>query len=53
VEILKRFWKFNNEDHPLLTPRPLVYADLLAIGDARCLETAKLLYGDIVARFGR
>jgi len=53
VEILKRFWKFNNEDHPLLTPLPLVYADLLAIGDARCLETAKLLYGDIVARFGR
>lgn len=51
VEILRRFWKFDN-DEPL-TPLPLIYADLLAIGDARCLETAKLLYGDIVARFGR
>ena len=53
VEILRRFWNFDNEDHPLITPLPLVYADLLAIGDARCLETAKLLHGDIVARFGR
>jgi len=53
VEILRRFWQFANEDQPLITPLPLVYADLLAIGDARCLETAKLLYGDIVARFGR
>ena len=52
VEILRRFWKFDNDD-PLITPLPLIYADLLAIGDARCLETAKLLYGDIVARFGR
>jgi hypothetical protein len=53
VEILRRFWKFDNEDQPLLTPLLLVYTDLLAIGDARCLETAKLLHGDIVARFGR
>jgi hypothetical protein len=52
VEILTRFWKFDNDD-PLVTPLPLVYADLLAIGDARCLETAKLLYADIIARFGR
>jgi len=52
VEILRRFWKFD-DDHPLLTPLPLIYADLVAIGDARCLETAKLIYGDIIARFGR
>ncbi len=52
VEILTRFWKFDNDD-PLLTPLLLIYADLLAIGDARCLETAKYLYGDIVARFDR
>jgi hypothetical protein len=52
VEILKRFWKFDNDD-PLITPLPLIYADLLAIGDARCLETAKLFYGDIITRFGR
>jgi hypothetical protein len=52
VEILKRFWKFASDDLAL-APLPLVYADLLTIGDARCLETAKLLHDDIVARFGR
>jgi hypothetical protein len=52
VEILRRFWSFDNDD-PLLTPRLLIYADLLAIGDARCLETAKQLYGGIIARFDR
>jgi hypothetical protein len=52
VEILRRFWKFD-DNHTLLTPLPLIYADLVAIGDARCLETAKLIYGDIIARFGR
>jgi len=52
VEILRRFWKFNDVPQ-LLTPLPLIYADLVAIGDARCLETAKLIYGDIIARFGR
>jgi hypothetical protein len=52
VEIMRRFWKFENED-PVIAPLPLVYADLLAIGDARCLETARLFYGDIVARFGQ
>ena len=48
VEILRRFWQFDNRA-PALTPTLLVYADLLAIGDARCLETAKLLYDDIAA----
>lgn len=52
VEILRRFWNFENDD-PLLTPLLLIYADLLAIGDARCLETAKQLYGGIIARFDR
>ena len=52
VEIRKRFWKFDNED-PMVTPHPLIYADLLVTGDARCLETAKLLYDEILHRFGR
>jgi hypothetical protein len=52
VEILRRFWNFDNED-PALAPTLLVYADLLAIGDARCLETAKRLYDDILAQLGR
>src|SRR5207247_9563052 len=43
VEILRRFWQFANEDPPLITPLPLVYADLLAIGAARSSASAKLL----------
>jgi hypothetical protein len=50
VEILRQFWQFENTD-PALTPILLVYADLLAIGDARCLETAKLLYDESLAGF--
>lgn len=49
VDFRRRFWTFPGED-PLLTPALLVYADLLAIGDARCLETAELLRGPLLAR---
>ncbi len=50
VEILRRFWHFDGE-RPGLVPTVLVYADLLAIGDARCSETAKLIYEHIIKRF--
>ena len=50
VEILRRFWAFE-DDKPGLVPTLLIYADLLAIGDARCLEAAKLLYEPILDRF--
>lgn len=51
VELVTRFWEFEND--PLdLAPIILVYADLLATGDARCMEVAQELYGGIVARFG-
>jgi hypothetical protein len=49
VDFRRRFWNFPGED-ARLTPTLLVYADLLAIGDARCLETAQLLRGQILAR---
>ncbi len=52
VEILRQFWHFENPELAL-APTLLVYADLLAIGDARCLETAKLLYDQILAGFNR
>jgi len=52
VEILRRFWQFGNPESAL-APTLLVYADLLAIGDARCLETAKLLYDQILAGFNK
>ncbi|MFA7267728.1 MAG: type IV toxin-antitoxin system AbiEi family antitoxin [Sterolibacterium sp.] len=43
VDVLRRFWTFDNED-VALAPAPLVYADLLATGDARCIETAHMIY---------
>lgn len=49
VEFRRRFWTFAGEDARLV-PTLLVYADLLAIGDARCLETAELLRGRLVDR---
>jgi hypothetical protein len=49
VELRRRFWTFQGEK-PGLVPELLVYADLLATGDARCLEIAELLRGDIADR---
>ncbi len=49
VELLRRFWSFEN-DEPGLAPTLLVYADLLIHGEARCLEAAKLLNEGILAR---
>jgi hypothetical protein len=46
AEILKQFWndETNQSAHPDTAPLIVVYADLLATGDARNLETARLLY---------
>lgn len=49
VEVLRRFWAFEDDEQGL-APTLLVYADLLAIGDARCLEAATLLHGAILDR---
>ena len=43
VEIYRRFWTFAGKD-AALAPEPLVYADLMATGDGRCIETAKLVF---------
>ncbi|MCM8598913.1 MAG: type IV toxin-antitoxin system AbiEi family antitoxin [Candidatus Accumulibacter sp.] len=43
VEIYRRFWTFNG-DEVSLAPTPLVYADLMATGDGRCIETARMIY---------
>jgi len=51
VEVLEAFWPADvATEQPGLTPTPLIYADLLATGDARCIETAKLVYDDYLAR---
>lgn len=50
IEIRQRFWTFDyGWNHPDLTPPALVYADLLATGDARCIETAQKVYGGYLA----
>ncbi len=51
VEIREKFWPFEHAwDHPNLAPPILIYADLLAMGDARCLEAAHRLYEEQLAR---
>jgi hypothetical protein len=51
IEVLEAFWPAGiAADKPGLAPTPLIYADLLATGDARCIETAKLVYDDYLAR---
>lgn len=53
VEQRKPFWGATLlAAQPLqaTVPVPLVYADLLATGDARCLETAQMIYDAYLAR---
>lgn len=51
VEVRKTFWgDIQNADRTDLVPRALVYADLLATGDARCIEAAQMIYEDGLAR---
>ena len=49
VDFRRRFWAFPGEAAQF-TPALLAYADLLAIGDARCLETAQLIRGQLLNR---
>ncbi len=49
VELRRRFWNFEGEE-PGMVPMVLVYADLLATGEPRCIETAGLLQEKIHAR---
>lgn len=46
LEVLQKFWDFElpqaDKQHPLVPPL-LVYADLVATGDARNIETAQLI----------
>ena len=50
VELVKRFWAFETNSEAVV-PLPLIYADLLATGDARCIETADLIYERILDGF--
>jgi hypothetical protein len=49
VEILRKFWGVD-ATRVATAPRPVVYADLIGTGDARCLEAAKLVREQFLAR---
>ena len=56
VEVRKPFWGTALQQRyetmagrAVTTPPVLVYADLLATGDARCIETAEILYDKTIA----
>lgn len=50
VELLERFWNFP-ADIAGLAPDVLIYADLMALGDARATDTADKLHERIAHRF--
>jgi len=51
VEFRRKFWTLPDQDAPHGTVPPvLVYADLLATGDGRCIDTAALVQKDHLAR---
>lgn len=51
VDVRRKFWNFPDDaGRTDVTPPVLVYADLLATGDGRCIETAKMVYDAHVAR---
>jgi hypothetical protein len=54
IEILKPFWKFDHEFIDLgIVPPLLVYADLMATGDDRNIETAGIIYDHYLAQSDR
>ena len=54
IEIFKAFWEFEyNWPHRNLVHPLLIYADLLATGDARNIETAEIIYEQELTRLIR
>lgn len=51
IEVRKPFWgaTLHAANRVDVVPPALVYADLLATGDARCIEAARMIYGDYLA----
>ncbi len=48
VYVYDRFWRFPDNEN-MTVPALLAYADLIATGDDRCIETAKMIYKDLLA----
>jgi len=54
IEIFNRFWNFELDwPYEDLVPPLLIYADLMATGDTRNIETAKIIYEKHLARLIR
>lgn len=52
VEVRRQFWDFPGDARlPGMVPPLLIYADLLATGDGRCIETARMIYDEHLAGF--
>ena len=49
IEILDAFWERPEGDTAITAPPLVLYADLMAAGNARCIETAKLVYEQFFA----
>jgi len=45
VKVYQKFWKEDNSAHKTAPPL-VVYADLMAINDRRCIETAQKIYDE-------
>lgn len=51
IEIRQRFWSFEQVwNYSALVPPVLIYADLLATGEARCKEAAQAIDAEYMAR---
>lgn len=48
VMVYDKFWRFTGHEQ-MTVPAILAYAELIATGDDRCIETAKMIYKDLLA----
>jgi len=54
TEILEIFWKFGQDRlHNNLVPPLLIYTDLMATGDTRNIETARIIYEKKLSKYFR
>lgn len=51
--LIRKFWNFDNYEYPDITHPILIYADLMATGDPRNIETAKIIYEKEIVRYIR
>ena len=52
IEIVQRFWNFEDpNDKEGMVPDILIYADLLATGEGRNIETAGIIYEQRIKRY--